>query len=168
MSKEFYNYLLKLNEYERKNKYSNSLAVEIKDFEERWSKFTDEFQFPYNELLLSLENTILQIQLLNNSNIVFVGDTIRDNDEILLKNITMIASGDGKPESGSNILLAIGILIACMNPNESVEFRNSIFRDLGLFDLKMGFDGTTVRNDFKYKLNLSQEMGLWFTISRNN
>ncbi|MGX1447701.1 hypothetical protein ACUXOD_001449 [Bacillus sp. 153480037-1] len=166
MSKEFYNYLIKLNEYERRNKYSNSLAVEVIEFEKRWGKLADEFHFPYKKLSLNPEETILQIKLLNNSNIAFVGDIINYNDETLLKSITMIASGDGKPESGSNMLIAIGILIACINPNEDIEFRKSIFKDLGMFDPKIGMKGTTVRNNFKYKLNFSQEMGLWFTISR--
>jgi hypothetical protein len=166
MSREFYDYLIKLNEYERKIKYSNSLAVNMDEFESRWEETATVFNFPYGKLSFNIENTILQIKVLNNNNIAFIGDIIRYKDEIVFKSITMIASGDGTPISGSNMLLAMGILIACINPNENVEFRKSIFRDLGFFDPKNGIKGSTVKNDFIYKLNFSQETGLWFTISR--
>lgn len=166
MSREFYNYLIKLSEYEHRIKYSNSLAINIVEFEGRWEETANEFNFPYRKLSFSTEDTILQIKLLNNKNIAFMGNIVECEEETVLKNITMIASGDGNLMSGSNMLVAMGILIACINPNENVEFRKSIFRDLGFFDPNFGMKGSTIKNDFIYKLSFSKEMGFWFTISR--
>ncbi|MGQ5208971.1 hypothetical protein [Bacillus subtilis] len=168
MSIEFYNYLIKLNEHERRKKYANTLAVEVREFEKRWRNFACEFQFPYEEITTNLDNNILQIKLLNNNNIAFVGDIVEYNDEIILKSVTMIASGDGTPKLGADMFIAIGILVACFNPNEDVEFRNKLFKDLGIFETEIGMKNAIIMNDFKYSINLSKEMGLWFSISRNN
>src|SRR5690606_40796696 len=68
-----------------------------------------------------------------NKHIAFLGDTIKCFNENIIKNITMIATGDGSLESGTKILIAIGILIGCLNPNDTVQFRKSVLHDLGVF-----------------------------------
>lgn len=166
MSNQFYNYLLRLNEYDRKIRLSGSLAVSLNEFQERWSNYAEEFNFPNSELEMNIENSILNIKLHGNNNIAFLGDIIEYDDERILKSINMIASGDGSPQSGVNMIISIGILIACLNPQEDVEFRNNLFRELGLFNIKIGTKSSIVVNDFKYAVNFTKELGLWFSVKR--
>src|SRR5690606_22445681 len=135
---QFYYYLLRLNEYDGKIRLSGSLVVSLNEFQERWNNYSEEFNFPYGDLEINIDNSILNIKLHGNKNIGFLGDIIEFDDEKILKSINMIASGDGSPQSGANMIIAIGILIACLNPQEDVEFRNNLFRDLGLLDIKFG------------------------------
>ncbi|KIO68728.1 hypothetical protein B4064_1654 [Caldibacillus thermoamylovorans] len=166
MSNQFYCYLLRLNEYDRKIRLSDSLAVSLNEFQERWNSYAVEFNYPYSDLEISIDNRILNIKLKGNKNIAFLGDIIEYDNEKILKSINMIASGDGSTQSGANIIIAISILIACLNPQEDVEFRNNIFRDLGLLDIKFGTKSAIIVNDFKYAVNFTKELGLWFSISR--
>ena len=166
MSNQFYNYLIRLNDYDRKIRLSESLAVSLNEFQERWDNYSEEFKFPYGNLEISIDNSILNIELLGNKNIRFLGDIIKYDDEKILKSINMIASGDGSPQSGANMFIAIVILIACLNPNEDLEFRNNLFRELGLFDIKLGTKNSIVVNDFKYTVNFTKELGLWFMVNR--
>lgn len=166
MSNQFYDYLIRLNEFERKQRLSNTLAIDLDDFKNRWKKYAEEFQFPYSCLVIDMDNRVFQIRVLNNKNIAFFGDATPSQDEKILKNITMLASGDGSPQSGTNILIAIGILIACLNPNENVEFRKQILEQLGLFKLEFGMKKVAVGNDFNYTINFSKELGLLLSVNR--
>ena len=47
MSNQFYCYLLRLNEYDRKIRLSDSLAVSLNEFQERWNSYAVEFNYPY-------------------------------------------------------------------------------------------------------------------------
>lgn len=165
MSNQFYNYLLRLNEYDRKIRLSGSLAVSLDEFQERWNNYAHEFNFPYTDLGISIDNNVLNIKINGNKNIVFIGSIIEYNDEKVLKSITMIASGDGKLQSGFNIIIALGILIACMNPHEDVDFRKRLFEKLGLSDIKIGTKNAVIVNDIKYAVNITKELGLWFSVN---
>lgn len=168
MSNEFYNYLVRLNEYERKKILSDSLAVELTDFKNRWKKYAEEFQFPYKDLEVNLENHVIQINLRHNSNISFVGAVTNYKEDMILKSITMIASGDGSTQTSANMFIAMGILIASINPHESVEFRKNLLSDLGILELKDGTKNVVIVKKIKYGLNFSKELGLWFSVSRYN
>lgn len=167
MPNQFYEYLIKLNEYERKQTMKGSLAIGVNDFEEKWRRFAEEFQFQYRDLVIECQNGILQVKLQNNKNIGFVGEIVTFQEEKILRSITLIASSDGTLRSGTDMLIAIGILIACLNPNEKVEFRKSILEQLGLFKMEMGMKTVTMVNDFRYSLNVSKEFGLFLSVARN-
>lgn len=167
MFNQFYYYLLKLNEYDRKIKLNDSLAVSLNDFQERWNQYAVEFHFTYSDLEISTNDSILNVELIGNNNISFLGDIIEYNDEKILKSINMIASGDGSPESGANIFIAIGILVACLNPQEGVDFRKNILAGLELFDIKVGMKNSIVVNSFRYTVNFNKELGLRFSVQRN-
>lgn len=166
MSNEFHHYLLKLNEYTRKITLEKSLAVNVEELEQRWSKYSKEFDFEFDRLLLSTDNNFLQIKLHNNKNIALFGDIIEFNEEKIIKNINMIARGDGTPQSGAHMFIAIGILIDCFNPYEGVEFRKKLLKDLGILEVTIGMKNTVIINGLKYTVNFSKELGLMFIISR--
>ncbi|EQM29531.1 hypothetical protein N399_03840 [Bacillus licheniformis CG-B52] len=71
MSNQFYCYLLRLNEYDRKIRLSDSLAVSLNEFQERWNSYAVEFNYPYSDLEISIDNRILNIKLKGNKNIAF-------------------------------------------------------------------------------------------------
>lgn len=165
MSNQFYEYLVKLNAYERKRKLKGTLGIDLTEFEKNWAIFSDEFQFPYNKLELDDGNSLVNIKLKDYKNILFFADLLSFQEEKILKSITMVASGDGTPKSGANIFIAMGILIASLNPDENVEFRKKIFSELGISDLKMGTKSETIVNNFSYRLNTSKEIGVMFSVS---
>ncbi|WP_405098044.1 hypothetical protein [Oceanobacillus sp. FSL H7-0719] len=164
MSNQFFNYLLRLNEYDCKIRLSDSLAVNLDEFQERWNNYAEEFNFPYRNLEISVDKNVLNIKIHGNKNIALLGNIIEYNDEKILKSITMIASGDGRLQSGLNMIIAIGILIACLNPQEDVDFRKRLFEKLGLSDIKIGTKNTIIVNNLKYTVNFSKELGLWFSV----
>jgi len=166
MSNQFYYYLLRLNEYDRKIKLRGSLAVSLNEFQERWENYAKEFNFPYSSLEIKIDNNILNIKIHGNKNVAFLGDIIEYNNEKILKSINMIASGDGSPQSGINMFIAIGILIACLNPQEDVDFRNNLFRELDMSNIKIGTKNAVIVNDFIYTVNFTKELGLWFSVKR--
>lgn len=166
MHKQFYNYLINLNEYDRKLKLSGSLAVSLEEFQNRWKSFANEFEYLYEDLEISIDNKIFNIKINGNKNIAFLGDIIEFGNEKILKNITMLASGDGTPQSGVSMFIAIGILIASLNPQENVDFRNEIFKELDMFNLQLGMKNATIKNDFIYTVNFNKGIGLWFSVKR--
>ncbi|MBD1222371.1 hypothetical protein GLV94_02540 [Virgibacillus halodenitrificans] len=162
---QFYDYLLKLNEYDRKIKYSNSIGLTVSELNERWKGYANEFNFQFKELQVDFnEKDSFQIKL--DKNIIFLGNTI-DDEEKFIKFITMIGSGDGTIQSGMNIISSIGILIASLNPNEDIGFRKGILERLGLLGKEIDIKNETVANDLSYVLKRSKELGVWFTVSRN-
>lgn len=166
MSKQFYDYLIRLNEYDRRIKLSDTLAWSLMEFKSHWEKFASEFQFAYKNLIIDFNNHVVTIKLEGNENIAIVANLIDFNDEKILKSITMFASGDGTTRSGADMLIAIGIIIACLNPHENVEFRKKIFKELGINDIKIGTNNALIVNDFKYAISLTQKTGLMFSVSR--
>lgn len=164
MSNQFYYYLVHLNEYDRKKKLEGSFAMNLDEFHKRWKEYSNKFNFPYAELEVSIENKIANIKVSNYGNITFIGNIIDFGNEKILKTINMIALGDGSPQLGVNIFIAIGILIACVNPKEDAEFRGKILNNLGLPDIKIGSKSSTVINGLQYVLNWTKEVGIWFSI----
>jgi hypothetical protein len=165
VSNQFYEYLSRLNEYERKRKLKGTLGIDLTEFEKNWATYSAEFQFPYNKLELDEGNSLVNIKLKDYKNIIFFVDLLSFQEEKILKSITMVASGDGTPQSGANIFIAMGILIASLNPNENIEFRKKIFSELGISELKMGTKSETIVNKFSYRLSTSKEIGVMFSVS---
>lgn len=88
-----------------------------------------------------------------------------------VREVTMIGAGDGTPQSGTDILLTIGLVIASTNPGLTTEERAGVLQDLGL--LSEGVDITqinqsTKRNGIKYTIKGSKELGIWFIASDAN
>lgn len=166
MHKQFYNYLINLNEYDRKLKLSGSLALSLEEFQNRWKSFAKKFEYLYEEFETSIDDKIFNIKINGNKNIAFLGDIIEFGNEKILKNITMLASGDGTPQSGVSMLIAIGILIASLNPQENVDLRNEIFEELDILNLQLGIKNVTIKNDFIYTLNFNKGTGLCFSVKR--
>ena len=89
-----------------------------------------------------------------------------------VREVAMVGAEDGSPQSGTDMLLTIGLLIASTNPDLTSEGRAGVLRDVGL--LSKGVDVTklrksTTRNGIKYTFRGSEELfGLWFIVSDAN
>lgn len=83
----------------------------------------------------------------------------------------MVGAGDGTAQSGTDILVTIGLLITSTNPDLTTEERAGVLQDLGL--LSEGVDisqinQSTKRNGIKYTIKGSKELGVWFIASDAN
>lgn len=105
-------------------------------------------------------------RITNNINVVGV---INKSDNSV-RNLIMIGAGDGTPQSGADVLIAMGLLIASANPELIPEERFKILQDIGL--AKKGDNlptkGDLIRHGRKYSFNVSKDTGIQFTISDPN
>lgn len=82
-----------------------------------------------------------------------------------VREISMIAQGDGTDQSTANILLVIGTLISTVEPNINNEDRIQLIKDLGIpGEIKDGFQRKKIHNNFKYTITMSSKVGLMFSI----
>jgi|SRR5690625_424458 len=166
MTLQFYNYLKRLAEYELKSKMSNSLGLTLNEFKDRWNTKAESFPNLFKNIV-EKNNNESDFQIKLDESIILMGNVINHNSEKIIKNITMIASGDGSFISGVNILTSIGTLIDCINPYEDVEFRKKLMDKLGVMDPEMDKGSTILVNEIKYTFKLSKQIGVWLSISRN-
>lgn len=88
-----------------------------------------------------------------------------------VREVTVIGVGDGTAQSGTDILLTIGLLIASTNPDLTVDERAGVLQDLGLLSEGVDIsqiDQSTKRNGIKYTIKGSKELGIWFIASDAN
>jgi hypothetical protein len=104
------------------------------------------------------------------SDYVYLQGSINKSDGSV-REVTMVGAGDGTAQSGTDILVTIGLLIASTNPDLTTEERAGVLQDLGL--LSEGVDisqinQSTKRNGIKYTIKGSKELGVWFIASDAN
>lgn len=88
-----------------------------------------------------------------------------------MREVTMVGAGDGSIESGTDMLLTVGLLIAATNPDLSPDERGSVLEDVGLLDENVDLkkiNKSTERNGIKYTLKGTEELGVWFIVSDAN
>ncbi|MGI6436373.1 MAG: PH domain-containing protein [Syntrophomonadaceae bacterium] len=88
-----------------------------------------------------------------------------------VRDVTLIAQGDGTFKSGADIIIAIGTLITAFHPESTPDERGQVLKDLGLF--KEGTDilnlkGNTTRGKYKYWINSSPTIGIMFGVQDKN
>lgn len=98
-----------------------------------------------------------------NSHIGFIGTLTSDKKRI--KSLMMIGSGDGTSQSGVNLFVVMGGIVACVNPEFSAEDRIAVLKGVGFLsddvDL-MNHSATTERGDIIYSYNSAPQMGIIF------
>lgn len=65
------------------------------------------------------------------SDYVYLQGSINKSDRSV-REVTMVGAGDGTAQSGTDILVTIGLLIASTNPDLTTEERAGVLQDLGL------------------------------------
>jgi hypothetical protein len=98
-----------------------------------------------------------------NQQIAFVG--VINKSDNTLNGVTMIGQGNGTPNSGTNVILAMLCLIASVDPSLSADQRGHILKQLGMLnkdnDILNLSDNFTV-NGIKYFINSSHQIGIMF------
>ncbi|MNW28849.1 hypothetical protein D3C74_56880 [compost metagenome] len=97
-----------------------------------------------------------------NDNIYLQGSINKSDGS--LRDMTMIARGDGSEESAANMLFTMGLIISVTSPDLSADERGNILRDVGLMG-KIDFSNhnkSTERGAIKYTLITSDQIGIMF------
>ncbi len=84
-----------------------------------------------------------------------------------VRDVMIMGQGDGSLQSGVDIIIAIGTIIATVHPEFTPEKRGQVLTDLGLFDENMditNLDSDTVRGQYKYWINSSPAIGIMFGV----
>lgn len=84
-----------------------------------------------------------------------------------IRDIMIMAQGDGTFQSGVDIILAIGTIITTINPEFTPDERGQVLTDLGLLDENAditNLDSSTVRGQYKYWINSSPVIGIMFGV----
>ncbi len=140
----------------------------------------EEFKNIFNEYCQSkgLDFRINSVKLeegeVNNSfsymltdNIGLIG-SINKSDETI-KSITMIGSGDGSLESGSDMILCMATIISSVDPTLPEDRKSEVFKKLKLIgDKAVDFTNmsqNTIMNGIKYTVTSNPNTGVMFTAS---
>lgn len=84
-----------------------------------------------------------------------------------IRDIIMIAQGDGSISSGADILLAMTLVIATVDPELEAKDRKKIVKKLGLMEKNIAatHKRDTIRNNKKYWISISAGQGMMFGVS---
>lgn len=107
-------------------------------------------------------NNAAKCQLNSNIGMIF---QLHKNDNSV-RSIMLIARGDGSSQSGLDIIVVIGSLIATIDPSLEPSERGDILKKVGLFggsDIR-NLEGSTIKNGVKYFINSSEQIGIMFGV----
>ncbi|MCL9804488.1 hypothetical protein NAT51_03080 [Flavobacterium amniphilum] len=88
-----------------------------------------------------------------------------------LRSVMMIGQGDGTTNSGLNIIMVMGGVIAAVDPALSPNERGKILKDIGILDKDFdvnNVEGSTIKNGVKYFINGSDQIGIMFGAETSN
>ena len=169
------------------NESNREKVVQSVDEEETIREYTilnsvDEFSNNFNHFAIenNLEFRIRNISIKSgeynnvftymfNDNIGLTGQLNKSSNS--LRSITMIGSGDGTVNSGLDLLLVMGGVIAAVNPELSANSRGKIMKDLGIIgdDIDPSqLSGSVNRNGNKYFISYNDLTGLMFGVQNAN
>lgn len=148
-----------------------SLDWDQADFENRFNSFIAENQLAITPLAGQIEEgevqNTLSYDLTPHSSMV----AMVNKDTSKIKDIMMIGAGDGSEDSGLNIMVSLGSLIAAADPTLSAQDRGAIMKELGFGDETkdlMNLKEETSRNGIKYKMSSSEITGFILGVTKNN
>ncbi|WP_212758503.1 hypothetical protein [Paenibacillus sinopodophylli] len=155
---------------EEKLNFGN-IGMDVEDFKQAFNTASAEFDASFKINNISVEKGEVQniFTVVFTDNLGLTG-TVNKNDG-LIREIIILGTGDGTMESGTDFILAMGVMIAATNPTLAQSARGDILADLGLMDENVdiqNLDNSTIRNGIKYHITSSQEMGFWFITSDAN
>ena len=148
-----------------------SLDWDQADFENRFNSFIAENQLAITPLAGQIEEgevqNTLSYDLTPHSSMV----AMVNKDTSKIKDIMMIGAGDGSEDSGLNIMVSLGSLIAAADPTLSAQDRGAIMKELGFGDETkdlMNLKEETSRNGIKYKMNSSELTGFILGVTKDS
>ncbi|MGA9289682.1 MAG: hypothetical protein WBV93_15220, partial [Anaerobacillus sp.] len=93
-------------------------------------------------------------QAMLNQNIAVIGTVNKADDSV--RDVLIMAQGDGTPSSGANMMISFGLLVNATNPSLSADERGQVFRDLGILDEGadlLSLDTSVEANGVKYSFD---------------
>ena len=147
------------------------VAKDVDTFEKDFNSAADKAQFPYkiNNLTVTAGKSQDSFSYMLNKNIGILGTVIQKDKSV--RELMIVASGDGTPQSGANIVICMGTLIATVDKSLSPADRSSILKDCGFTNQNINsasYQGDTVRNGYKYTFAVSKSMGIMFNVCNAN
>lgn len=148
-----------------------SLGFDVDEFKKRFNKAAQEFKSDMRIDNIKVESGAVQdtFQYMLTSHLGIVGAVNKEDGNI--NSITIIGQGDGTVQSGLNIMVSMGILIATVNPELSPDERGNILKELGIIgdnvDI-LNLNKDTIRNGKKYFITSSKELGIMFGVENAN
>ena len=150
-------------------KYHN-LFSSVSDFRAQFNTHASSINFPFQ-----IENINIETGEVNNvfkyiftNNLVIIGTIDKPSGSV--KDITMMANGDGTNTSVGNMLLCMISIIATVDPNLPAAERNDILKNLHMYDEAFNIGNMTTKaskNGNLYTINSSPQMGFWFTVEKD-
>lgn len=145
-----------------------SLGYSAEEFRKRFNKASDEFKINLKITSIKVEPGQVQdtFQYQFTKSLGMVG-TINKKDR-QLRNVMIIGQGDGTSNSGFDIILSMGAVIAATNPDLNQSARGEVLKELGLMDENVdlhNLNKSTIRNNVKYNITSSDQIGIMFAAS---
>lgn len=148
-----------------------SLDMTPEEFQQRFNeaavRVESDFHIDTMDITAGEVQDVFQSMLTDNIGLL---GTINKTDGSL-RDIMIMAQGDGTFQSGVDIILAIGTIIATTNPELAPKERGQVLTDLGLLDENTditNLDSSTVRGQYKYWISSSPAIGIMFGVKDNN
>lgn len=157
----------KAKEKEEKSKSEPTLPITVNEFRNNFDRFAGEFELPFrsNQKAKVEKGEVYNTQkLVTGSDYVQVFATLTKDGKV--KGINFVGVGDGSPDSGLQIIGALGSTIAATQPDFTAEQRGEVLTDLGILgDGDLPSDMTsTVRGKYKYSFSISDVTGIMFFV----
>jgi len=139
------------------------------EFKNNFNGFTtqNDFKWEIGEIDVVKGDVNNTFQVMLNKNVGIIGTVNKTNNAV--KEITMIATGDGTAQSGLDILTGIGCVIGATDPSLSATQRGQIMKDLGLMDDDVDLakhSASKDKNGIHYWINASDVTGIMFGASK--
>ncbi|MFD1955994.1 hypothetical protein ACFSL6_17905 [Paenibacillus thailandensis] len=148
-----------------------TIGMTPEEFKEAFNSAAKEFDASFNINKLTVEEGQVQntFQVMFTDNLGLTGTVNKKDGSV--RDVMIMGAGDGTVESGTDIILAIGTLIASTNPTLTADERGDVLGDLGLLDENMNIndlDKSTIRNGIKYHIMGSDVIGIMFSAGDAN
>lgn len=141
---------------------NNFFDFSVKTFIKRFNKSAKQLKQPtiHKSTVLNKDDNSGKIYTLmsSNKNIGFIVST--DNRGIV-KESTMMGSGDGTPASGLRIIMGMASYFDVFDPEITANGRGKILRELGITSGSIPDKSTCTQKNVKYTLVNTKGVGLW-------
>lgn len=152
------------------SKIPGTIGINPEEFRAAFNKASQEVSAGFTIDKITVQEGEAQdtFQYMLTDNIALVGTVNKADGSV--RDVMIMATGDGTFKSGADIIIAMGVLIVATNPDLAVEERGGILDDLGLTsgeDL-MGLNTNTTRNGLRYHFTATEGLGILFGVADEN
>lgn len=153
------------------NKSPDSLGLTPEEFRDRFNTAAKELDTNFYIDNINIQSGSAQdvFQQMLTSNLGLTG-SVNKNDGTV-RDVMIMGQGDGTIASGMDIIMAMGILMMTVSPELNADERGRILKELGMIGDNIDLtnvDKSTIRNNKKYWVNCSKDIGVMFGVQNAN